>query len=597
MKVRIGQNETINERPGVDRPSDVDQKTDRSNTVEINGKYPDRAARMAFPGKFRGRVHLDACRTGFMICPGLGPDYGRPYYDDRWGDETDWIDGEAAWSLFKAGAAGDLAAIEALLDEDPRLVNALHWYAQPLHMAARHGHADAVQLLLDRGADPGLSIFNSTWASLLESTRERGFDDVADVLENAMNARFGYDPAFREIADLIKAGGFERVAFERVESVLREQPELARRTDEDGNSGLHLGVLNGRTDLIELFLDRGVPIDSRRADGKTPLTLSFDVGFGLDPPDPKLGLTMYLLEHGAHYAITAACHLGDFERAASILEAQPDKKHRDAALRSPLSYAVRAGHERIVRLLLEAGTDGHAVDEALFVAVWHKQEDLVALLLESGANPNVELDSCGCAAGTNDQSIRDLLVRHGAVYPPSWSLDRESLRNLVVGKSLRVRDPYVAAEVIGTEDQRLIDTLLAADPEAPGRLVDLQYLPGWGDNAAITLKLVAAGLDPNRRTFEGQTYLHVCARHGWASTAGSLIEKGAAVNVLDEKEGRTPLAVAVEHGQAGMVRLLLEHRADVGLADWSWNLPLRIAEKSGNTATAEAIRRHVRGES
>ena len=525
-----------------------------------------------------------------MICPGLGPDYGRPYYDDRWGDETDWIDGKAAWSLFKAGAAGDLAAIAALLDEDPRLVNALHWYTQPVHMAARHGHADAVQLLLDRGADPGLNIFNSTWARLLEGARERGFDDVAAVLEISMNAQFGYDRAFREIVDLIKAGSFERVAFERVAAVLREQPELARRAAEDGNSGLHLGVLNGRKDMIELFLNRGLPVDTRRADGKTPLTLSFDVGFGLDPPDPKLGLTEFLLENGAHYAITAACHLGDLDRVKSILEAHPAEKHRDAALRSPLSYAVRAGHEPIVRLLLEAGIDGHAVDEALFVAVWHKQADLAALLLDHGANPNVELDSCGCAAGTNDQSIRDLLIHHGAVYPPSWSLDRVALRKLVDGKSNRVRDPYVAAEVIGSEDERLIDTLLADDPYTPGRLVDLQYLPGWGDNAAITGKLVAAGLDPNRRTFEGQTYLHVCARQGWASTARSLIELGASVNVLDEKDGRTPLAVAVEHSQTGMVRLLLEHGADPGLADWPWTLPLAIAAEKGEDEITELIR-------
>lgn len=525
-----------------------------------------------------------------MVCPGLGPEYGRPYYDNRWGDESDWIDGESAWSLFKAGTAGDLAAITALLDEDPRLVNALHWYTQPVHMAARHGHADAVQLLLDRGADPGLNIFASTWSNLLENARKRGFDDVVEVLENAMKARFGYDPAFREIAGLIKQGGTERTAFERVASVLSDRPELADRSDEDGNNGLHLGVLNGRKDLIELFLDRDLPVDAPRADGKTPLTLSFDVGFGLDPPDPKLGLTGFLLANGAHYAITAACHLGDFDRVASILEAHPGEWHRDAALRSPLSYAVRAGHERIVRLLLEAGTDGHLVDEALFVAVWHKRADLVALLLDHGANPNVELDSCGCAAGTNDQALRDLLLRHGAVYPPSWSLDREALRKLVDNKSKRVRDPSVAAEVIGLEDERLIGTLLADDPEAPGRLVDLQYLPGWGNNAAITGKLVAAGLDPNRRTFEGQAYLHVCARLGWTSTARSLIERGASVNVLDEKEGRTPLAVAVEYGQTGMVRLLLENGADPGIADWPWTQPLAIAADKGEEEIIKLIR-------
>lgn len=584
MKTRIGHTVSIGQRIGVDQP------TDRSKALEIKGKYPDRAARMAFPGKFRGRVHLDACRTGFMICPGLGPDYGRPYYDDRWGVETDWIDGKSAWFLFKAGAAGDLPVIEALLDEDPRLVNALHWYTQPVHMAARHGHADAVQLLLDRGADPGLNIFGPTWASLLEGARERGFVDVIEVLENAMNARFGYDPAFGEIADLIKTGGSERVVCERVASVLRARPELTGRADEDGNNGLHLGVLNGRKNLIELFLDRGVPIDSRRADGKTPLTLSFDVGYGLDPPDPKLGLTEFLLEKGAHYAITAACHLGDFDRVASILGAHPADKHRDAALRSPLSYAVRAGHQRIVRLLLEAGIDGHLVDEALFVAVWHKQTDLVHLLLESSANPNVELDSCGCAAGTDDQTIRDLLIRHGAVYPPSWSLDREALRTMVDDKFKRVRDPYVAAEVIGSEDERLIDTLLADNPETPGRLVDLQYLPGWGDNAAITRKLVAAGLDPNRRTFDGQTYLHVCARHGWTSTARSLIEHGARVNVLDEKDGQTPLAVAVKNGRIEMVRLLQKYGADSGLADWPWTRPLAIAAEKGEDEIMELIR-------
>lgn len=566
--------------------------TDQHNLDDaIGGKYSHRAARMAFPGKFLGRVHLNACRTGFMICPGLGPDYGRPCYDDRWGDESDWIDGEAAWTLFRDSAAGDMQAITSLLDDDPRLVNTLHWYAQPVHMAARHGHAEVTEYLLGRGADPGLNIFGSTWTSLLQEARTRGFDDVAEVIAREMGARFGYDPAFGEIAALIKSGG----SADRVETALREQPDLVDRSDEDGNNGLHLGVLNARRELAELFLERGVPIDSRRADGRTPLTLSFDTGFGHEPPDPQLGLTEYLLEGGAYYAVTAASYLGDFKRVRQILSDDLGSTGRDAVLKSPLAYAARAGHEEIVALLLEAGTDGHAVDEALFEAVWYKRPDVAALLLEHGANPNVELDSCGCAAGTDDLETRALLVRHGAVYPPSWSLAEDELRELVGSKATRVRDPYLVAEVLETGDGRLIDKLLADHPDALRRLEELQYLPGWGDDDTIARKLVAAGLDPNRRTFEGQTYLHACARHGWEANARSLIEHGAGVNALDEKEGQTPLAVAVKNGRTGMVRLLLKHGADPDLADWPWTRPLSIAAETGNAAIAEAIRRHVRG--
>lgn len=565
---------------------DMAESNRRRPDLSIAGRYPDRTERMALPGKFEGRVHLNACRTGFMICPGLGPEYGRPYYDDRWGDESDWIDGEAAWDLFKASAAGDIGAIKTLLDYDPGLVNALHWYAQPIHLAVRHGHADATELLLERGADPGLNIFGSTWASLLEDARSRGFVDVAEVVVNTMGARFGFDPAFKE-----SIGKLEHCSIPQVGAVLRVCPNVVVQADEYGNSVLHLAVLHGRKDLIDFFLDRGVSIGERRADGKTPLSLSFDVGFGHPPPHPEQNLTKHLLEKGAHYAVTAASYLGDRDRVAEMLLEDPVCTGRDVALKSPLAYAARGGHEDIASLLLEAGIDGHAVDEALFEAVWHKHGGVVALLLEHGANPNVELDSCGCAAGTDDPGIRDLLVRHGAVSPPSWKLEDHELRNLVKSRSARVRDPYVIAEVLGTKDEKLIDALMADDPEAPSRLEVLQYLPDWGDNAAIARKLVDAGLNPNRRTFQGETYLHTCARQGLQRTALSLIELGARVNALDEKEGWTPLAAAVKNDRTGMIRLLLEHGADPGLADWPWTRPLAIAEEKGNCDAIDLIRR------
>ncbi len=55
--------------------------------------------------------------------------------------------------VFEAAAVGDTARLAALLDLDPARVAA---YAEdgftPLHLAAFFGHADALRLLLDRGA-------------------------------------------------------------------------------------------------------------------------------------------------------------------------------------------------------------------------------------------------------------------------------------------------------------------------------------------------------------------------------------------------------------------------------------------------------------
>src|SRR4051794_25911288 len=70
---------------------------------------------------------------------------------------VDKVDGNDAWALFEACAAGDVPRVKALLAKDWRLVNAQYWYQFPLHMAVREGHAEIVQILLNQGADPGQS--------------------------------------------------------------------------------------------------------------------------------------------------------------------------------------------------------------------------------------------------------------------------------------------------------------------------------------------------------------------------------------------------------------------------------------------------------
>jgi ankyrin repeat protein len=79
------------------------------------------------------------------------------------------VNGDDAWVLFKACAAGDVPKVKALLAKDGRLANAWFSYQLPIHLAVRAGYAEIAKLLLDHSAEP--------W-DLLLTARERGHRQV-----------------------------------------------------------------------------------------------------------------------------------------------------------------------------------------------------------------------------------------------------------------------------------------------------------------------------------------------------------------------------------------------------------------------------------
>src|ERR1700722_19820644 len=145
------------------------------------------------------------------------------------------LNGYDAWALFEACALGDVPKAKALLAKDQRLVNAQFWYQFPIHMAVRAGCEEIVELLLDRGADPGQSRFTyNSWDKLLLCARERGHRQVESLLQRAMQNRFSYAPGFDLLKESIIARDWRRIA-----AVLRREPILARRSDALGNNALH----------------------------------------------------------------------------------------------------------------------------------------------------------------------------------------------------------------------------------------------------------------------------------------------------------------------------------------------------------------------
>ena len=188
----------------------------------------------------------------------------------QYGVET--VDGNDAWALFCASGAGDAAQVGALLERDPRLVNAQHWYQFPIHMAVREGRAGVVELLLRAGADPGQSRYTcNSWDKLLAVAEERGYGEVQALLEEAMRERFGYDPGFAALAEAIKDRDGDRV-----DELLAGHPGFIRAADALGNGPLHWAALTRQNDLVDLLVSRGADFEARRADGQTPLLVSLN---------------------------------------------------------------------------------------------------------------------------------------------------------------------------------------------------------------------------------------------------------------------------------------------------------------------------------
>ena len=535
------------------------------------------------------------------------------------------LNGNDAWALFTASAAGDISKARKLLTKNASLVNAQFWYQFPIHFAVRDGHADLVQLLLEHSADAGRSTYTfHSWPKLLTIARERGYRDVESLLVRHLKQRFRYSPQFELLKDAIVARS-ER----RVRSVLRQHPKLVRASDALGNNALHWSVITRQLKLIRKFADLGTPLEAQRANGQTPLLVATSGGYDYwyrdasCPGHPSLRnaavMVGCLLAKGAKYTISTAAAIGDQERVEEILARDPGQAVRlNSARTSPLSYAAARGHTHIVKLLLDHGADPNVAEEgapdgfALFSACQGNHLETAKLLLEHGADPNAGADSSGCCLtiwevyhGRQARPLQKVLREYGAVTPP-YDMSRQELK-----QALRDNQPATGHEeflgnVMAKCDDELIDLYFAFDPSFPKRM------ECWGGmtlprSPQLIRKLLDHGLNVNRRDWVGRTFLHDCAESFNRTTAAVLLDAGADINARDVEYRETPLTTAVraepwsrpedrpkiEEDRRRMVEFLLKRGAAMNLPDDEhWATPLAQAKNQGRKSIEEVLRKH-----
>jgi ankyrin repeat protein len=493
------------------------------------------------------------------------------------------------WHTILAASVGDVPTLRLLLARNPRLAQAEYWYSPVLHFAVREGHADAVRLLLDAGADPESNGLNDR--TLIEMARERGYADIVAMLEQVRDQRGRVQKA--EDHAVHRAAGHGNI--QKLRELLEADPSLVNRGSARRWAPLHYAVAGGQQAAVQLLLDHGANIHVRSPHDGEPIDFAL---FDDHREVRDLAMARLLVARGATFDLAVAAAFGDLAAVRAMLDATPSRiaETRPSGSR-PLSAAVRHRHYAVAALLLERGADPrwpepnapHGI--CLHWAARQGDLEMVKLLLDHGADPNEDIDSTSPPANfAATPEIRALIQSHDPdenLYEPEW-IDNPALVKRIAA------DPEPHVERIG-----IAFVMNAGHPEVLARMLEAGLrMPAVHTSCqgyllkpdALRL-LLAHGMTPDQMNWQRQTLLHLAAAHDNRECAEILLDAGARLTARDDEYRSTPLAWAARANMPGMVEFLLSRGAPVELPEDEADVtPLAWATRRGFSEVAEILR-------
>jgi cytohesin len=306
--------------------------------------------------------------------------------------------------IHDAAEKGDLVRVNALLEDNPALVNSQdRMGVTPLYCAADHGFKELVELLLNKGAN--VNAKDVLGRTPLYVAAKEGHKDVVGLLL-AHNAEYN-------IFDAAECGDVDRV-----KALLKENPDLASSKSDrfSGQTPLFRAALFGHKDTVELLLTYKADVNARTSSGLTPLNFAASEG--------HKDVASLLLANKAEYNLEDVIEIGDVEKVKVLLGDNPgliSSKSKEGT--TLLHYAAEGGSSKdVVELLIGKGADVNAKNKdgmtPLHWAAIHHHEDIMESLLAKGADVDPRnlagWTPLGYAVEPRDYDIAKLLLAHGA---------------------------------------------------------------------------------------------------------------------------------------------------------------------------------------
>ncbi|XP_050428286.1 serine/threonine-protein phosphatase 6 regulatory ankyrin repeat subunit A isoform X2 [Adelges cooleyi] len=393
-----------------------------------------------------------------------------------------------------------------------------------LHLAATYSREDVIKVLLSK---KGVDVYcpggpKQQTAVHMVASRQTG---TATSILRVLLASCGKD--IRTIADgdgkipllLAVEAGNQSMCRELLSTQAAEQLKYKTKS---GDMAIHLAAKRKDMDMIKILIDYGAGVDSKNGQGQTSLHIA--------AADGDENLVKYFYSVRANASIT------------------------DNQDRTPMHLAAENGHANIIELLtdkfrasiLERTKDGSTL---MHIASLNGHTDCAMMLFKKGVYLHMPNKSGARSIHT--------AARYGHV----------GIINTLLQKGEKVdvttNDNYTPLHIaVESVKPAVIETLLGygADVHVRGgklRETPLHIAARVKDGDRCALMLLKSGAGPNVATDDGQTPVHVAAKHGNLITLQLLLDDGGDA-MFKNKVGETPLHLACTSCQADIVGQLID---------------------------------------
>ncbi|KAF2639800.1 ankyrin, partial [Massarina eburnea CBS 473.64] len=392
-----------------------------------------------------------------------------------------------------------------------------------LHWAASEGKAEAVEFLLDHGAD-------------IEAKCSRG----------------------RTPLILAAEAGHEQVA-----KVLCTHGANLNTRSRNGGTCLTWAACRNHVEVLEFLLAQKVDIEAQDNKGHTALSLSAHFGH-LKIHSPSM--LPVLIENGANVhasykseasALHAAAAEGNLEALEFLIGLGMDMEKQTLKGYTPLACSLTWGQEKVALALLKAGADAtwttrQQYQTALHFAASNGMKDAVVEILKQPVQVNAR-DKHGwtalnevCTKNTKGTlGIVSALLDAGANIELPHPNGDHPLHIALANENEEVAELLI--------DRGASITALGSRSRTPLHIAADLHL------SSITYRLLSANV--TTEAIDSDSWTPLCCV-SYAPIAHQLIKHGANVNYAD-RDGWTPLHQAVYHGDVDVARILVMEGADV----------------------------------